>query len=216
MSDHPLKGLWIVHTYYGPTPWQSIMDLPEEEALRINATLKFPKSHGIDPVTGQETYYKLRQSVEAWSRKQHLAHGGAIDCPNPVYATLVETHVPSVQDHPMSRLCFPAECVDPRFISITIGDSFPNFLQAKATSASTNLMGRSYSPGAFMALLYDGKLPNTWPNSEHTNNKPFYVEVCIFTRNLPTFEMALRLAPSQRPAGLSTQRGITKIADDLG
>ena len=191
------------------------MDLPEDEALRINAGLEFPKSFGIDPATGKEKYVRVRTDVEAWDRSQHLARNGAVDTINPVYATLLQEPVPCVIGHPTSRICFPAEWIDPKFISVSFGDSFPNFFHANDPSMPSGIMGKSYSAAEFAGLIDDGQLPTDWPNPTHSHGHRFYVEARIYTRNLPTFEMASQLVVSQRPTTATPKRTAPKPADDI-
>jgi len=205
MIEHPLKGKWILHYFDGGEPWRSISDLPEDEALAINA--KTGKKSGVCSVTGKEKYYQDRLQVEAWDRTQHINRGGCVDSLNPVYAILSDVEIPEKPYRPGNCIAIPAEHIPVEFLSLTFGDSFPNYFLSRErdkTMASPHLWGRSYSPKDLIDVLADRPLCQDWLPEKYSGKNSFYVEVRIYTRNLPTsqdFERPNALRPQEQILG---------------
>ena len=146
---HPFEGLWLIHYYFGLTPWLTISDLPEDAALEINRLTG--KTAGLCPDTGRERYYQVRLEVEEWDRRQHLARGGAVEHVNPVYAMLSETELASRAVRGGNAVAIPADMIPADLMSVSVGDSFPNFFAFRRRESG--LLGTTFSPAEFMQLF---------------------------------------------------------------
>jgi len=207
VGNHPLKGLWIIHNHYGSVPWQSLMDLSENEAHHIDG-LTANIGPTFDPVTGRmETYYQRRINVEAWDRAQHMARGGGIESMNPVYAGLTDRQVPCEIGEKGGKICFPAEWIDPKFISITFGESFPNY-DKQDSAKSSGISGRSHSAAEFAEVIATGGMPEGFSYSPRRNPGTDFIEVRLYTRNLPSHETVLQsmLHEPEEPAPTRSAR----------
>ena len=196
---HPFEGLWLIHYYFGLTPWLTISDLPEEAALEINRLTG--KTAGLCPDTGRERYYQVRLEVEEWDRRQHLARGGAVEHVNPVYAMLSETELATRAARAGNAVAIPADMVPADLMSVSVGDSFPNFFAFRR--GESGLLGTTFSPAEFMQLFSSHSLPTKWPEG-YDGPEGFCIEVRIYAR--PTLV-------AQRPAAGPIVCSQTKTVD---
>jgi hypothetical protein len=171
-TAHPLYGLWLIHYYESDPPWRTICDLPDEAAGRIAEQ------------TGKRAVDYMRdcRAVEHWDRGQHMKRGGIITADNPVYAILCPTENPAWHRKRGKRLSLPAHSVPADAISISLGESFPNYYRWRAEGGiPTGLLGRTYSAQDFARLLETGLFPDAWP-AGYDGPTPFYVEARLYCR----------------------------------
>ncbi len=205
MTDHPLKGKWLVH-YYGDRPWRSISDLDETDANRIAAE---------SGKTFDGSYYRRRLEIETWNRARHVADGGIIQNENPVYAILCDA-IPERHPHHGNWIAIPAETVPAGLVSLSLGDSFIGYEIARGRMAAPDMLGRSYSPEALMETLGHRPLPLDWPSHVDSGDTPFYVEAHLYTRELPQPHatalagIAARPAPAEKTAAADFHHATTE------
>lgn len=198
---HTLSGKWILHYFDGDIPWRTISDLPEDEALEINRPTG--KTSGVCTITCKDFIYQHRLRVEAWDREQHLARGGRMENANPVYGILSEVEHPERPYRKGSCIAIPAEIVSIELMSVSFGDSFPNYLCRNRNDLSKlgSPHGRTYGPVEFSALVHARpQLATRW-SAGYCGKEGFCIEVRLYTRNLPSPSRPERGPFRIRPAG---------------
>lgn len=183
---HPLSGKWILHYFHGEVPWQTLSDLPEGEALAINS--RTGKTSGrFCPDTGRDLIYRIRLEIEAWDRAQHIARGGRMDNLNPVYALLSDLENPEHRHRGGNRIAIPGESVPVELMSLSFGDSFPNYDCRHRTDLAKigSPHGRTYGPAELASILKQKPEFGTGWQAGYTGRERFCIEVRLYTRDLP-------------------------------
>jgi len=113
----------------GLEPFESIMDLPREEALRMeDAYMGKVSDRDNDPEKRIETYYNHRLDVEDWLRDEAIKQGIALLQKHPLYFRLMASafnrHGPEYQPQHIS---IPVSNINLAACTFTIGDSFSNY-----------------------------------------------------------------------------------------
>lgn len=166
--------------------WQTLSDLPEDEALAINS--RTGKTSGrFRPDTSRDLIYRIHLKIEAWDRAQHIARGGRMDNVNPVYALLSDIENPEHRHPGGNRIVIPGESLPVELMSLSFGVSFPNCDCGHRTDLAKlgYPHGRTYGPAELASI--PKQRPELWTgwHAGYSGKVGFCIEVRLYTRALP-------------------------------
>jgi len=157
----------------GVDMFKSMMDLPKDEAERLNEQFGHKTSQ-------RGNYYDHRVEVETWLRERAQAAGVATENENPLYFTLT----PQAEDTPpegATAVSLRAESIDLSQCSFTLEDSFHNhqFLNGEADPASPShpLLGQVFNAQQMEEVIRQHRLLDYLKE-----NKKSYIEVQMWAR----------------------------------
>ncbi len=119
----------------GGRPFQSLSDLPEEQALSIMRELYNEESIFWERFQDPEWYWRARTQIEQYLRAEFIAKGGRPKDEHPVYLVLGRPKWLDIVADPVTlattdELRVPLSILDPHEVSFTYPDSMVSALMA--------------------------------------------------------------------------------------
>ena len=182
---------FLLHIYKkGGRPFQSLSDLPEEQALSIMRELYNQESVFWERFQDPEWYWRARTQLEQYLRAEFIAKGGRPKDEHPVYLVLGRPKWLDIVADPVTlattdELRVPLSILDPHEVSFTYPDSMVSALMAVEKNPEyyePDYHGKVFTLDEMMRIIAEKGLPGEGWQTKMPVRLAHYIEAQVWNR----------------------------------